>query len=291
MKIGLTAYDIHALEFQELACAADTSGFDSLWLGEHVVLPIGFSTAHPTSAQAGDQHHHQGPIVDPETELVDPLVQLGAAAAVTSRLTLATGIYVVPLRHPLSTARSACTVQELARGRFQMGVGFGWLAEEFAALDEPFDERVSRFEESISVLRTAWRGGEVIHEGRHFSISGVQVTKRPTDIPLILGGNSEKALRRAARLGDGWFSSGTPSFDEAVRLRSALRQFLAETGVDRPFEVIVRIEGCDASVASRYEDAGFENVLVWADQVWPPGRSSAERHDTIHEVAGRLLSR
>jgi probable F420-dependent oxidoreductase len=291
MKIGLTAYDIHALEFQELARAADDAGFDSLWLGEHVVLPIGFSTAHPTSAAPGDQHHHQGPIVDPETELVDPLVQLGAAAAVTSRLTLATGIYVLPLRHPLATARSACTVQELAEGRFRMGLGFGWLAEEFAALDQPFDQRVSRFEESINVLRTAWRGGEVIHDGKHFSIAGVQVTKRAIDIPLILGGNSDKALRRAARLGDGWFSSGTPSFDEAVRLRAALHHLLEETGAERPFELTFRVEGCDPSVLRQYEDAGFDDVLVWADQVWPQHASLAEKQETLLAAAGRLLRR
>src|SRR5687768_6896225 len=213
MKIGLTAYDVHATEFLDLAAAADEAGFSSLWLGEHVVLPIGYSTEHPTKVQPGEQHH-TGPIVSPDTELVDPLVQLGAAASVTSRIELATGIFVLPLRHPLAVARSVCTVQELAEGRFVFGLGFGWLEEEFAVLDVPFRERVTRFEEGIEVLQAALRSGEVKHEGRHFSISGVQVTKRVTPIPLMLGGNSGRALRRAARFGDGWFSSGTPPFEE-----------------------------------------------------------------------------
>ena len=290
MKIGLTAYNVHALEFQELAQAADAAGFDSLWLGEHVVLPIGFSTSHPTKEREGEQHH-TGPIIDPATELVDPLVQLGAAAAVTSRIRLATGIFILPLRHPLATARSACTVQELARGRLVLGVGFGWLAEEFAALDQPFEQRVSRFEESIAVLRAAWRGGDVSHQGKHFSISGVQVTKRRTAIPLILGGNSENALRRAARLGDGWFSSGTPSFEEAVRLRTALHRLREDTDEERPFELIFRMEGCDPSVARRYEDAGFENVVIWTDQVWPELRPLADKREAMLEAAGRLLVR
>jgi len=202
MKIGLTAYDIHATEFVELARAADEAGFASLWLGEHVVLPIGYSTEHPTKVQPGEQHH-TGPIVSPETELVDPLVQLGAAAAVTDRIELATGIFILPLRHPLAVARSACTVQELAGGRFVFGLGYGWLQEEFAVLDVPFAERVSRFEEAIEVIKLAWRSGEVKHQGRHFSISGVQVTNRVTRIPLMLGGNTDKALRRAVRFGDG----------------------------------------------------------------------------------------
>lgn len=290
MKIGLTAYNVHALEFQELARAADAAGFDSLWLGEHVVLPVGFSTPHPTTQHEGEQHH-AGPIIDPATELVDPLVQLGAAAAVTSRLRLATGIYILPLRHPLATARSACTVQELATGRLMLGVGFGWLAEEFVALDQPFDERISRFEESIAVLRVAWGGGELTHRGNHFSISGVQVTKRPTVIPLILGGNSDNALRRAARLGDGWFSSGTPSFDEAVRLRTKLHQLHEDTGSGRSFELVFRMEGCDPAVARRYEDAGFENVVIWTDQVWPEQRSLTGKREAMFEAAGQLLDR
>jgi len=287
VKIGLTAYNVHALEFQELARAADDAGFDSLWLGEHVVLPTGFSTPHPSHVQPGEQHH-TGPIVDPDTELVDPLVQLGAAAAVTARLRLATGVYILPLRHPLATARSACTVQELATGRFMFGLGFGWLEEEFAALDQPFHQRVSRFEESIAILRAAWRGGELTHHGQHFSIAGVQVTKRPTEIPLILGGNTDKALRRATRLGDGWFSSGTPPFDEALRLRAELQRLRAESGNGHPFELIFRMEGCDPAVARRYEDAGFENVLIWTDQLWPERQPLAEKRRAMCAAAERL---
>jgi probable F420-dependent oxidoreductase len=291
VKIGLTAYDIDAAEFLELARAADESGFDSLWLGEHIVLPIGYATQHPTKQQPGVQHH-TGPIVGPDTRLVDPLLNLGAAAAVTTRLRVATGIYVLPLRHPLATARSTCTLQEIAGGRFTFGVGFGWLAEEFAALDIPFDERVSRFVETIEVLRAAWAGGEVRHQGRHFSISGVQVTNRRTDIRLILGGNTDRALRRATRLGDGWFSSGTPPFEESVRLRDELirlrREADDEVGAERPFELTFRVEVCDAAVLGRYADAGFDNVLIWADQVWPMDVPLEDRRDRLFSAADSL---
>lgn len=269
MRIGLSAYDIHAGEFIELARAADEAGFSSLWLGEHVVLPLGYTTAHPTEAEPGEQHH-TGPIVQPDTELVDPLVTLGAAAVATSSIELATGMFVLPLRHPLAVARSTCTVQELANGRFVLGAGLGWLEEEFRALDAPFRQRIGRFEEAIAVLRTAWRGGEVDHDGEHFRVSGVQVTMRATRIPLVLAGNVDAALDRAARLGDGWFSSGTPSFDEARRLRDELlhRREQSERSGD-PFRLVFRMEGADPDTARRYEDEGFDEVVIWSDQVWP----------------------
>ena len=219
-------------------------------------------------------------------------MNLGAAAAVTSRIRLATGIYVLPLRHPLAIARSTCTVQELADGRFMFGVGFGWLTEEFAALDVPFDERVSRFTETIEVLRAAWAGGEIRHHGRHFSISGVQVTKRPTTIPLVLGGNTERALQRAARLGDGWFSSGTPPIEESVRLRGELQRLRREADErrrpERTFELTFRMEGCDPAVARRYADEGFERMLIWTDQVWPAGEPLAVKRERMFTAAADL---
>jgi len=291
LRIGLTAYDVHARELLDLARAADEAGFDSLWLGEHVVVPLGYGSDHPTTRQPGVQHH-TGPIVRPDTELVDPLVNLAAAAAVTSRITLATGIFVLPLRHPLAIARSACTVQEIAGGRFVLGAGFGWLTEEFDALGIPFDERVGRFTETIEILRAAWAGGEVRHHGRYFDISGVQVTARPTPIPLILGGNTERALRRAARLGDGWFSSGTPPLEESIRLRDELRRLRAEAdeacGVDRPFDLTFRMEGCDPAAARRYEDAGFDRVLIWTDQVWPADQPLTVKRERLLSAAAAL---
>ncbi len=284
MRVGLTAYDVHPLDFVELAAAADEAGFNSIWLGEHIVLPLGFTTAHPTRTQPGVQHH-TGPLISPDTELVDPLVQLAAAAAVTTRITLATGIYLLPLRHPLVAARAICTAQDLARGRLKLGVGFGWLEEEFRVLGVPFVERVSRFEEAIDVVRAALGGGEVRFEGRHFSISGVQVTNRVTRVPLILGGNSDRALDRAARLGDGWFASGTPPFEESVRLRDELLRRRRVYGDRPPFGVTVRMHGADPDAAHRYEDAGFDEVLIWADQVWPADRPLSAKRDVLFEAA------
>ena len=286
MRIGISAYDMTATDLLDLASAADDAGFDMLWLGEHLFLPVAYEAEHPTSG--GDAHkHHTGPVVSPDTELLDPLVELAAVAGATRRIRLATGIFILPLRHPLATARAAATLQEASGGRFSFGVGFGWLQVEFDALGIPFDERVGRFEESIDVMRAAWAGGPLEHHGRHFSFDTVQLTSRAVHVPLILGGNSPRALRRAARLGDGWFSSGTPDLDEAQRLRDELYRLRAEAGRTGPFRIFVRMEPADPTTIERYAAAGFDDVAIWADQLWAPGRG-ADPHAALAAAAGDL---
>jgi probable F420-dependent oxidoreductase len=281
MRVGLCAYDIGGRDLVELARAADELGFDSLWLGEHVALPVAYGSEHPTHG-GGAHQHHAGPIVDPSTELLDPWAALGAAAAVTRRLRLATGIYLLPLRHPLLTARAACTLQDVSAGRFVLGVGAGWLQEEFDALGVPFEDRGSRLEEALAVLRRALTGEPFDHRGRHFAFGPVQVSPRPVELPVVLGGNSDRALRRAARLGDAWFASGTPSFDDAVRLRDRLAELSS-----RPIPAYVRVEKPDAELVDRYRTAGFEEAVVWADQVWT-GDTPEERRDSLARSAASV---
>lgn len=268
MKVGLSVYDLSATDLLDLASAADAAGFDALWLGEHVVLPVGYASEHPTNGV--DSHAHiAGPIVSPETELVDPMVALAAVAGATSHIRLATGIYILALRHPLVTARAAATLHEVSAGRFLLGVGAGWLEEEFAALDVPFEERGSRVKESIDILRAAWRGGPFEHHGTHFDFGPVQGSRRPADVPLILGGNTPVALRRAAAQGDGWFSSGTPDLDQAAELVATIRRLRAELGQSAPYRCYVRVPAAEPELLERYAAAGIDDVVVWADQLWP----------------------
>ncbi len=120
MTISISAYDMNAPDFLDLAAAADAAGFDAVWLGEHVVLPVDYASEHPTHGGA-DGQHHSGPIVQSDTELLDPWVALGAAAGSTRRLRLATGMYILPLRHPLMTARAACTLHTASGGSSSSG--------------------------------------------------------------------------------------------------------------------------------------------------------------------------
>jgi probable F420-dependent oxidoreductase len=286
MTIGLSAYNISASELIRLAVAADEAGFESLWLGEHVVLPLNYGSDHPSAGGAGHQHH-RGPIIDPSTTLVDPLVALGACAGATTRIRLATGIFILPLRHPMLTARMTLTLQDVARGRFLLGVGSGWLREEFEVLYVPFDDRASRMDETIEILRQAWSAEPFSHAGTSFAFGAVQVTPKPVAIPLILGGNTERALRRAARLGDGWFTSGTPTLEDAIRLRNRVLALGAASG-QPAFPVYVRASRPDPALLGQYEAEGFEHVVVWADQVWPADGDLEHKRRALATAADAL---
>ncbi len=267
VSVGISVYDMRARDLLAMAVVADEAGFDAIWLGEHIVLPVGYSAEHPTAGTAA--HRISGPIVKADTELLDPWVQLGAVAGATARLHLATGIYLLPLRHPLITARSAHTLQEASGGRLRLGIGAGWLTEEFAALAVPFEERYGRLVETIEIVRAAWAGGPFDYHGKHFSFDLVELSARPVHVPLIMGGNTPRALKRAALLGDGWFSSGTPSFDDARRLRDALLDLRGRHGLTTPYHCYFRIEHADPTLVERYRAEGIDDVVIWADQLWP----------------------
>ena len=181
------------------------------------------------------------------------------------------------------------TLQGLAGGRFMLGVGSGWLEEEFAALGVPFDERGARFDEALTVLRAAWAGGELANAGPHYPFDRVLATPVAVDIPLVLGGNTDRALRRAARLADGWFSSGNPTFDEAVRLRARLSELCDEVERDRPLPIFVRMAGRNRDDLVRYADHGFEHVTVWANQLWPDEGDLASKRARFLEASAELL--
>jgi probable F420-dependent oxidoreductase len=293
VRIGISAYDLDVRDLVELAAAADELGFESLWLGEHIVLPIGYRSGHPTSGTG--QHNrrsnpavHARPIVDPATKLLDPLVALAGCAARTRSILLATGVYLVPLRSPVAVARMVHTLQGLSEGRFLLGAGAGWLEEEFAAVGVPFERRGERLEENLHVIRTALAGGPFRHEGRLHQLDGLQLCEAPVSVPVILGGNSERALRRAARLGDGWFSSANPDFDEARRLRDRLLALRDEAGRTGDFSIHMRIEKADPDVVARYATEGFDRIVVWADQVWPAKGDLELKRAALADAADRL---
>lgn len=280
MRFGLSVYDVSARELTDLAAAAEAAGFDTLWLGEHLLRPVGYRAVHPTREP---EQELAARIVGPDTRLTDPFVALAAAAGRSRRLQLATGIFVLPLRHPLAVARAVLTLQELAEGRVLFGVGLGWLREEFEALGVPFADRVARFEESLDILRKAWAGGAFEHHGAVYDFGPVELTAQSARVPLILGGNTAPALRRAALRADGWFASGTPSLAEAVGLMARLDA--AQDAAGRAVPLTTYVRATPAADVARYAEAGFSQVVFWAHELCPPAPG---RWDRLAAAAAEL---
>ena len=200
----------------ELLQASEEAGFESAWTVEHTVVPAGYESAYPYSP-SGKMANGRDDI-----PLPDPLVWLAWAAAATKRIKLGTAILILPQHNPVTVAKQAATIDRLSGGRLLLGVGIGWLREEFAALGAPFDDRAARMDEYIAVMRELWRSEPASFHGEFVRFDRVYCSPRPAAgaVPIIIGGHSRAAARRAGRLGDGFFPArGAPAelFDLARR--------------------------------------------------------------------------
>jgi probable F420-dependent oxidoreductase len=197
----INALLVPADELLPLAQAADELGFTGIALADHSVMPERIHSQYPGGKMPWDTR----------MTWPDVWVQIGAMATVTQRLRFATNVYILPARHPLVVARAVSTAASISGDRVVLGVGVGWMAEEFLALGERFDNRGARANESLEILRMAFAGGPVEYAGEHYTFSRLTIQPAPkAPVPIWVGGESPAALRRAARLGDGWISGRTP---------------------------------------------------------------------------------
>lgn len=210
-----------------IAQAAENGGFDTIWTVEHVVVPSGYESPYPYDASgkmAGGAE---------DFDLPDPLIWLAYVAARTERIKLGTGILIVPQRNPVVTAKELATLDHLSNGRMVLGVGAGWLAEEFAALGVPFHDRGRRLDEYVDVMRTLWTEDRASFDGEFFSFSNCISKPHPAQgtIPVVVGGDSPAAARRAGRLGDGYMP-GNASIDKLTEQIGLMRDAAKEAGRD-----------------------------------------------------------
>jgi probable F420-dependent oxidoreductase len=205
MRVGLHALGIGAGARPEImravAAAAEAGGFATLWAGEHVVLVDRPQSRYPYSAD--------GKIAVPvDADWLDPLLGLSFIAAVTTRIELATGVLLLPEHNPVLAAKQAATLDVLSGGRLTLGVGIGWSADEFAALGVPFARRGQRTAEYVAAMRELWAEDAASFSGEFARFETVRVNPKPVRarrIPVVVGGNSDAALGRAAAFGDGWY--------------------------------------------------------------------------------------
>ena len=240
----------------DIARCAEEFGFHGLMSGDHAVYPETIAPDYPYSDTGL-------PPMNPDDEYPDQTAIFAAMAAVTSRLRFTCGVYVLPLRNPHEVARAAATLAILSDNRFVLGVGVGWMKEEFDIYGVDFRQRGSITDESIEVLHKLWRGGMVEHHGRHFDFPRVQLSPAPAvPPPIYIGGASEIALRRAARC-DGYIGAGTAPEQVGPLLRR-LHALRRDYGRDHlPFEAMLGISTAPSvDLYRRLADDGLESTVA-----------------------------
>ena len=229
MKVGLafaSSISIEGDEALEICRRAEASGFESVWGGEHVILPDSIASRYP--------YTEDGKIpAEPDTPIPDPLIWLSFAAAAAPTLRLGTCILIVPQRNPLVLAKELATLDRLSGGRVELGLGVGWLKEEFDALGVPWQARGRRNDEYIEAMRALWKAPHAEFHGEFVDFDPCTCSPRPVngDIPVIVGGDSEAALQRAVRLADGYFP-GEGDHERLAGLLDRLRVRAERAGRD-----------------------------------------------------------
>jgi probable F420-dependent oxidoreductase len=275
-----TGLGASALGARHVAATAESAGFESLWTVEHVVVPSGYESKYPYDASgkmAGGAE---------EFDLPDPLIWLAFVAAATERIKLGTGILIVPQRNPLVTAKEVATLDALSGGRMILGVGVGWLEEEFDAIGVPFADRGRRHDDYVEAMRALWTQDKASVHNTYVSFDNCISRPRPVNgtVPIVVGGHTAPAARRAARIGNGFFP-GSGSLTDLATAFDTMRAECELLGRD-PAEIELTAGGGgrtfdDLSArVERLADLGVSRVML------PP--LPAEQ---MHELAAGLEAR
>jgi probable F420-dependent oxidoreductase len=279
VKIGMHL-QVSPRGWLEITQEAERAGFDSVFVPEHLIMPV------EMSGRPGTPHEGPSPISG-DTPGWDPFVQLAWLAGQTSTIRLGTNVFNIGLRHPFVTARALTTLDLVSQGRVEFGIGASWLSEEWDAMELPFETRGRRVDESIRIIQRLFSEDVIEHEGEFFSFQPVKF--RPKAVqepwpPMLIGGDSPAALRRAAELGDGWLPMAQTIESLSSNL-AKIRELREKYGrSDHRFEVTV-FGVWDSSVDNlrRYEEVGVDRVLV------SPWRSPKEAVDSIRRFGDEVI--
>jgi probable F420-dependent oxidoreductase len=286
MKIGLIPVNLSYPNVDmiiELAQRAEEAGVESLWTFEHVMVPLEYDSKYP--------YHKSGKMGGPaDNNFVDPLIALSAIASATQTIRLGTGVNILSQANPLFMAKQAASLDFVSGGRFMLGVGIGWLREEFEAMGVPFERRGERFDDYVQAMRKVWSGDVVEHQSDFISWTGFQSFPLPVQkpLPLIMGGSTGKIYQRIARYGNGWYAPTQGPDDLGPRLQE-LRAVCAEEGRDYSELEITAMWPLSGGLdeVARYADMGVHrlNIPLQALGEANPVDGLARLHD---EVISRL---
>ncbi len=271
----------------EIARTAEDCGFGGIVVSDHVVYPGRLETPYPYTRDGQ-------PRWEADTPWPDPFVAVGSMAAVTETLRFVTSVFVLPLRHPVLAAKTIATTSILSRDRLTVGIGAGWMREEFDLLGVPFVGRGRRMAESLEVMRTLWRGGMVEHHGEHFDFGPVQMSPVPDrPVPIYGGGLSDIALRRAATLCDGW-ASEIQTIDEVREISSRLERLRSDSErAGEPFGMCCALKDAyDRDGFRRAMDLGVTELITvpWLFYGADP-KSCREKCDGIRRFGDEVIAR
>ncbi len=288
MKIWQSLAFVEPDQLVDLARCAEECGFHGVLLSDHLVFPETLSSKYP--------YREDGkPLFDGTVPFPDPWVTIGAMAVATATLRFATLVYVLPLRDPFDVAKSVGTAALLSKDRVVLGAGAGWMREEYDAVGIDFSRRGKRFDEMIEVMRALWTGRAVEYHGKEFEFPPVQMSPVPErSVPIYIGGVSDAALRRAARLGDGWMGSGNVP-EEVPGILDRLRALRREYGREaEPFTPIVPLNArIDVDLLRRMEqEHGLTETVSFPFQfALGPTSTLQQKRDFLRRMADELVAK
>jgi len=279
MKFGIALGRVSSALFEDVTVEADRLGFESVWLPEHLVLPVAMSSSpHPG---------HDYPPIPPSVHVFEPFAYLSYLAGRTERVRLGTHVYNLALRHPFIAARAVQTLDVVSGGRAEIGVGASWLAEEWQATGLDFHTRGRRLDEALAVCKRLWTEEVVEHHGEFFDFGPVMFEPKPLQKPwpaLHVGGESDAALARAARLGDGWIGI-THTLESVRRPIEALARLREEAGrAGERFEVTLGGPVETRDDVACWEEAGVDRLIV------APWERSREAIEGMRRFAGEMFA-
>jgi probable F420-dependent oxidoreductase len=293
MKIGVSLFPgQRPVDAAVVAQKAEALGFDSLWLGEHPVMPVHSSLPAPgssatASAEGALRPSSGGSIPDFYSRLVDPFVALARASAVTTTLKLGTGITLVPERHPLLLAKEVATLDYFSRGRFLFGIGAGWNKEETEIMGGNFAHRWTQTREAVEAMKALWANETAEYHGTYYDFPPVRSFPRPFQHPhppIFLGGVARQVFKRTIEYGNGWMP--TRSTPELIRQgRAVLNELAVAAGRDpKSLEILAYIVPADRAMLQALAAAGADGAVVRLE-----GESEAAALAQLERLAQQVL--
>jgi probable F420-dependent oxidoreductase len=284
MQIWVVLPSLQTDRLTEIVSFIESLSVDGIAISDHVCVPDRLDSEYPYTGKRA--------VLPADTEFPDPVCVMAALGATSQQLRFMTYVLLASLRHPILLGKALATASVLTGGRVEVAAGVGWMREEFDAIGVPFEERGSRLDETLPLLRELWSGVPVRHQGRHFTFESLVVSPFPTrPIPLFVGGHSAPALRRAARLADGWVGVN-PTLEELRYIVGRLAQERVDAGRDEGrFEIRSGIRGrLEPADLEQLREIGVDGIIVAPWQTMPRGvEPSTERlREHLPELVARV---